>query len=583
MSQPKMNSAKLTQLIIESTPNQFDPAGKRRVISGLKVVEQPNQNWENFRPSGFNDDAYHAQTKSWRVLSGTIQLNFGDWLFLAPLIYGVAIDSSAAGGITTDIFELPVSGERGAKTATIEHGQRDACDRCLFGFVTDFSSISVSRDGQNINANITIICLEPTDENTDVPMTGWEAQNQKYDLTLAENATGSGTITIKDAGGSVLDTVTVAPGQSNNTVKSNLEAAAGITTVLITGGPLPANVAGASVAGGTPSATNTLGGSSAANARDGNTGTQWNTVDLAGQTYSIDWGAGNAKTLKAYKIYFAGGGSAAVQLKDWTFQGSNDNATWTTLDTRAGYTPTGNAYNSFFFNNTTAYRYYRFNITGVQSGTYAQIVDVTFHEEVTNAGATIGIEITSPAQTRFILETGSAGYTLDATQLGSAGHDVELDQMYPCLPQQASHRRADSFEELDDATPIDGAKEQSFGLSGLAEPVYFADENNLGFQNWVDGAEPGKEASIVVSASSSVVPSLRADAKKQPSQPRAFELRLKHADSVRQVRIQHWSAVKGASSRGAGGNVETYMFPLGPVLPESGSAHRLILSYPTPA
>lgn len=48
----------------------------------------------------------------------------------------------------------------------------------------------------------------------------------------------------------------------------------------------------------------------------------------------------------------------------WTFEGSNDNSSWTTLDTRTAQSPSSSAGGTVYtFTNTTAYRYYRLNIS----------------------------------------------------------------------------------------------------------------------------------------------------------------------------------------------------------------------------
>ncbi|HEY0073869.1 MAG TPA: hypothetical protein VGB77_07185, partial [Abditibacteriaceae bacterium] len=601
----------------------------RRVMVGFQTVAQPNQNWESFRPNGVNDIAYHAQTKAWRVLSGTVQMSFDEFLFLAPLIYGDAADTEAAGGITTDTFELATSGERGAKTATVEHGLRDSCDRCPFGFIVDFSNIGVSRDGQNINATITIICQEPDELSQGVPMTGWEAASEIQTLTFAATPTAK-TLGIRAAG--TTETFAFTPATSNGALETGIEGldayagrAVTITgtlsgtdtktgvltvafdgnvdvpqlevingeeqTVTLTNAPAAGTVAGATVTPGDSEGTvqTAIRATGGANA---NVIVKGSSTAYTPPTSYVVSGAGDA----GYNGTYTQSGthnSQPLYVKDGTHHLYWDTGGQWALGTSAHETSTDVAYGSPGGGGPT-----NFPLSGWVVGSIGTGPAPTF---VANGGGggngsykvywPVGVDpslvaVTGTGFSRTLNNNaGSAATTVTetTTQLGSAGGDVTLDQLYPLLVQQASHRRADSFDDLDDATPIDQAKEQSFGLSGLAEAVWFADENNLGFQNWVDGAEPSKEASLVVSSASSVVADLLADAKNQPSTPRAFELRLKHSDSVRQVRLQHWSAVRGASARQAGGNVETYMFPLGPVLPASGPAHRLLISYPTPA
>ena len=67
--------------------------------------------------------------------------------------------------------------------------------------------------------------------------------------------------------------------------------------------------------------------------------------------------------------------------KNWTFEGSNDNATWTVLDTRTNETGwVANKIRTFTFANTTAYKYYKFNCTkNVSSGSgYVAIYELEF-------------------------------------------------------------------------------------------------------------------------------------------------------------------------------------------------------------
>ncbi len=95
-----------------------------------------------------------------------------------------------------------------------------------------------------------------------------------------------------------------------------------------------------------------------------------------------DFGAGNAKTVTKYTLYRnsaqqGGWNSNNYSPKNWNFQGSNDGATWTTLDTQTGQQITTNATKStFLFTNNTAYRYYRIYITSSVSGTWANITEM---------------------------------------------------------------------------------------------------------------------------------------------------------------------------------------------------------------
>ena len=82
-------------------------------------------------------------------------------------------------------------------------------------------------------------------------------------------------------------------------------------------------------------------------------------------TLQIDLGY-YAGVASSYQINGATSGGATNSPKSWTFQGSNDASSWTTLDTQTGHAYVASL-TTFTLSNTTAYRYYRLNITALQS------------------------------------------------------------------------------------------------------------------------------------------------------------------------------------------------------------------------
>ena len=78
---------------------------------------------------------------------------------------------------------------------------------------------------------------------------------------------------------------------------------------------------------------------------------------------TYDFGEDNATILNAYRIYFNSSSSSGVNGRApaaWTFQGSNDNANWATLDSHANETNwVKGTSREFYFSNGTPYRYYR--------------------------------------------------------------------------------------------------------------------------------------------------------------------------------------------------------------------------------
>ena len=132
---------------------------------------------------------------------------------------------------------------------------------------------------------------------------------------------------------------------------------------------------------GTASASSTYGPNSPAAAFPGGTGypTQgWGSnVDpnTTPQWLEYDFGVGVTPTLTGYSLFRSstqsgGWGSGTNNSPSaWTFQGSNNNSTWTTLDTRSSQSINADDPPTFYsFSNSTGYRYYRINITAAVSG-----------------------------------------------------------------------------------------------------------------------------------------------------------------------------------------------------------------------
>lgn len=105
----------------------------------------------------------------------------------------------------------------------------------------------------------------------------------------------------------------------------------------------------------TYSASNVLYGA-AANAADGNTGTNWGPDNNTAHWWQVQFGA--AKTAIRAVMKFTAG---ATNSTGGTVQGSNDGSTWTTLYTHGSAFVNGTTY-TWDFSNSTAYLYYRFNL-----------------------------------------------------------------------------------------------------------------------------------------------------------------------------------------------------------------------------
>jgi hypothetical protein len=121
--------------------------------------------------------------------------------------------------------------------------------------------------------------------------------------------------------------------------------------------------------GGTASASadNAGSGEGAAQAFDENINTKWYDP-VTGGTGWLQYQLASAASVDTYVITSAGD----VQQRDpaaWQFQGSNNGTTWTTLDTQTGQIFANRSQaQSYSLTNTTAYLYYRLNITANNGG-----------------------------------------------------------------------------------------------------------------------------------------------------------------------------------------------------------------------
>ena len=94
---------------------------------------------------------------------------------------------------------------------------------------------------------------------------------------------------------------------------------------------------------------------------DSHPGSKWYGYNSPANWLQYDFGAGNAQVVKRYTISVAD--VATRDPKDWTFLGSQDGSTWTTLDSRSNQTFPNRLQNTYNLGNTAAYRYYRLDIT----------------------------------------------------------------------------------------------------------------------------------------------------------------------------------------------------------------------------
>jgi hypothetical protein len=103
---------------------------------------------------------------------------------------------------------------------------------------------------------------------------------------------------------------------------------------------------------------------------------------------SIDFGS--AIIIDAYTVF--GSATQSFNARNWTFEGSSNNVSWTTLHTVTlpSAIPGNSSYSSGSISNPTAYRYYRINVTLNGGATQLQINELELYQPGTAALASGG-------------------------------------------------------------------------------------------------------------------------------------------------------------------------------------------------
>jgi len=258
--------------------------------------------------------------------------------------------------ITLDVNEIPA-----LDTAKITTGTFDA-SRIGSGTFADarISQSSVSQHATSF------------DDNKIVNDISTLALRQASDQNKSAYSTGSSSVDVfQDSTG--IDTTTNILRNVNEYVSSTSQSTTnyGATTNLFNASPFTNNASYASSAG---TASNFFDSDGITSSGGGGMGGYIGFPQYA----QIDFGSGNAYVINKYSIY-AGHDNNGPYFGSHTIQGSNDGSNWTTLRSHSGSnglsTPGG--FFSYTFTNTTAYRYYKCNVTD-NAGGYAN--EISWHE-----------------------------------------------------------------------------------------------------------------------------------------------------------------------------------------------------------
>ena len=217
----------------------------------------------------------------------------------------------------------------------------------------------------------------------------------------------------------------------------------------------------------------------ASHAFDGNLegGGRWlGKIDSTSNSRYLVWRFNEKTVVNAYRLFLPTTGGAnydARSPKDWTFDGSDDGATWTKLDSQSGEPARAAGAKAYYQTsplNTRAYQYYRFNCTAIcGDNEYIQLGEIEFYY-VNLSGPMIGATTLS--------RTGAAAYSLTATEdVNAANLSYILDNSETVLTNGTQ-----SVAESGSVTwPISGlVANKTYQVSVLAENASGLDETVAG-------------------------------------------------------------------------------------------------------
>ena len=132
---------------------------------------------------------------------------------------------------------------------------------------------------------------------------------------------------------------------------------------------------------------------------------------------SVDFGSGNATVIDAYTIFASS--AQASNMRNWTFEGSNDNINWTVIQTVTlpSAIAASSTYASGSIGNVTAYRYYRVNITLNGGGGVISTTEIELYRPGTAALASGGSFNFNTAGVTVSATSTSASLSAGATNL----------------------------------------------------------------------------------------------------------------------------------------------------------------------
>jgi|GEM_PF-4210841 len=635
MPSEQMNTANLLQLIREAVPGTYDSGGERLVMTSLRGDFAPEEAWASFRPSGFNEDAWHAMERTHNVWTGTVRWDYKQAPILFRMLCGAPISDEVSSGKRTRVYTLPESGARNldGSTFTIEYGQQGSCERCTYGLLVALS-LPAERTADTVEGQITIICRRAADDAVGVSMTGVTPANEVQRITFT-NTPNSQFLQLKVAGG--VDTFNFQANITTNDLETGIEGLDELAGQVVV------------VTDNRTTNTDPDTGETRQNgyvaiefAEDENvpqlqvlSGEVQRLVVEEGDSgnYKLNNGAnfnlGDTESDLQTNQRNLGGNFANVAVKGASNDVSGDSYVVSEPGTAGWggtYLPTGSTLegapvfskdSSHFIFKLSSTSWVMSAVEGETTGLKYECVDSGLTPPLTGwvpGGASPG-SAPSPTLTLTPGEPGNAYFnTYFPVSVGNVGNPtatgtdavattvqnggiaasntvgstttqggtgIVIEARVPILNRNFSVRKASSLASLDAAAALNKAMMTSFDLGALVDPIWFFAENEETYLSHVDGAEPTRTLAIRLAKSSTDLVAMETGAYAQPATPAWYQLRAVHADdSDYSFKAEFFASPSGAASLGAGGNIRYKEFPFSTVIHGGGFAARFILTEP---
>ena len=625
MPSEQMNTQNLLQLVREAVPGTYNEGGERLIMTSLRGDFAPEEAWASFRPSGFNEDAWHAMERTHNVWTGTVRWDYKQAPILFRMLCGAPISDVTEDGKRTRIFTLPESGARNldGSTFTIEYGQPNSCERCTYGLLVAIS-LPAERTADTVEGQITIISRRAADDAIGVPMTGVTPASEVQRITFT-NVPNDQFLQLKVAGGD--DTfnfqANITTGDLETGIEGLDELAGHVVAVTDhrststdpnTGETLQSgyveiefaeeeNVPQLQVLSGEvqrlvvtegDGSNYTLNGGATFNLGITEADLQTNQRTIAGNFADVvtkgvsEGGTYGDVTASSFATSAVNGdyeqdGTANGAPKFVNKLDSTITIEWNDIDEQwevliegsMNALNDGGDINGWVGNWSAGASVTPLGEPGDSSAYFNTYFPVAVGD-VANPAATGTGAVASTIQNGGIAASNTTGST--TTQGGSG---ISIEARVPMLNRNFSVRKASALGSLDAATALNKAMMTSFDLGALVDPIWFFDENEETYLSHVDGAEPTRTLAIRLAKSSTDLAAMQAGAYAQPATPAWYQLRAVHADdSDYSFKAEFYASPTGAASLGAGGNIRYMEFPLATVIHGGGFAARFILTEP---